>query len=310
MKKIIIIGHTNPDTDSIVSAVIAQDFLAKEFSGAELAACRAGEANNETKFVFKSFGVELPKLVKKITGKESVVLVDFNEMSQAIAGLSFSQVVKVVDHHKIAMTTEAPISCRTEVVGSTSSLLAKMYQETGRKISTKIAKLMLAGILSDTLNLTSPTTTDWDKRMIKELNKIAKLDLKKFVADLFAAKSSLDGISIDTIVNQDYKAFEIGKHKIGVGTWETTNPGSVHEKKEKIMELLRSKKEKDGLEYILFMVVDILKQNCTLYAVDEKEAMFVEKVFKSKAKNGEAFLPGVVSRKKQIIPQITAGLNK
>jgi len=310
MSKIVILGHTNPDTDSIASAVIAQDFFAKEFAGDTVEAYRAGEANNETKFVFKSFGIELPKMLKKVSGKEKIILVDFNEMSQALTGLDFSQVVKIVDHHKISMTTEAPISCRAEVVGSTASLLAKMYLEAGKKISSKIAKLMVAGILSDTLNLTSPTTTNWDRKIVKELNKTAKLDLKKFVAELFAAKSSLEGISLETLINQDYKAFEIGKYKVGVGTWETTNPESVNSKKEKILEMLRSKKEKDGLDYMLFMVVDILKQNCIMYSIDIKESEFIEKVFKSKVSSNEAFLKGVVSRKKQIVPQITAALSK
>ena len=310
MSKIIIIGHKNPDTDSIVSSVIAQDLFAKEFPGAIVEAFRAGEANNETKFVFKTFGIELPKMIKKFSGKEEVVLVDFNEASQAISGLNFSQVMKIVDHHKVSILTESPISLRTEPVGSTSSLLAKMYLEAGKKISGKIAKLMLAGILSDTLNLTSPTTTTWDKKIVKDLNKIAKLDLKKFVANLFVAKSSLAGISLDTIVSQDYKLFEIGKSKIGIGTWETTNPESVNAKKTDLMKLLSSKKEKEGLDFILFMIVDILKQNCVLYAISEKEKEFVEKVFKSKVNDGETILQGIVSRKKQIVPPITVELSK
>lgn len=310
MSKIIITGHKNPDTDSIVSAVIAQDLFAKDFPGSAVEAVRAGEANNETKFIFKSFGIELPKILKKVNEKDSFIMVDFNEMSQAAPGLSFSQVVKIVDHHKVSIETEVPISCRIEPVGSTSSLLAKIYLEAGKKISPKIAKLMLAGILSDTLNLTSPTTSVWDKKIVKDLNKIAKLDLKKFVAELFAAKSSLAGISLNTIITQDYKAFEIGKHKIGIGTWETTNPESVNVAKEKIMALLQDKKKKDGLDYILFMIVDILKQNCVMYAISEEEKGLIEKVFKSKVNESETILKGVVSRKKQIVPPITAELSK
>jgi len=160
------------------------------------------------------------------------------------------------------------------------------------------------------LNLNSPTTTAEDKKLVKELNKLAKLNLKEFVADLFAAKSSLQGISLETLITQDYKDFKMGKYKVGIAVWETTNPESVLAEKENLIKLLAEKKAQDKLDRIIFMLVDIIKQNSLLFIVSEEEQELLKKVFARKISGNEMFLPGVVSRKKQIVPQLTEALSK
>lgn len=306
--KTIVIGHKNPDTDSIVSSIVAADYL-KNVTKQEAVPNRAGNLNNETKFVLTKFKIAVPSLFRGVKGKDRVTLVDHNETSQIAENLSFSQVERIIDHHKVQVATETPISCRMEPIGSTSSLLFKMYQEAGKKISPTNAKLMLAGVLSDTLNLTSPTTTEEDKKIVKELNKIAKLNISEFVKEMFAAKSSLKGISIKDIISLDYKIFEMGKNRVGIGTWETTNPEVVNEKKEEIVKALGEKKQSEKLDYIFFMVVDIIKQNCFMYIITEKEKALAEKVFKGKVANDLMILSGVVSRKKQIVPPLTEELS-
>lgn len=309
MKKVIIIGHKCPDTDSVVASLVAADYC-KSVLKIDAKAYRAGELNNETKFVLQELKESAPALIKSLKNSEGIVLVDHNEKSQISDGLNFAQVEMIIDHHKVVLATEKPIFIRIEPLGSTSSLLAKMYQEAGKKISPKLSKLMLAGILSDTLNLTSPTTTDFDKKLVKDLNKIAKIDIKKFVQEIFAAKSSLKGISLGTLVSQDYKLFEMGKYKVGIGVWETTNPENVNKEKEKIMPLLKNKKIKEKLDYIFFFVVDIIKQSSFLYVIGEDENKLAEKVFGGEKKDNLFFLSGIVSRKKQIIPPITKELSK
>ncbi|MFA5961508.1 MAG: manganese-dependent inorganic pyrophosphatase [Parcubacteria group bacterium] len=309
MKKLIIIGHKNPDTDTVVSSLIAEHYY-KNVLKIEAKAYRAGELNNETKFVLAEFMLQAPALLKKAGEKDVFVLVDHNELSQTVDGLNIGQIERIVDHHKLNLQTEAPIFLRTDPIGSTASVLARMYGEAGKKIPTNIAKLMLAGILSDTLNLNSPTTTEVDRKLVKDLNKIAKLNLKQFVADLFSAKSSLRGISLDILITQDYKVFEMGASKVGIAAWETTKPESVLVEKEKILELLAKKKQQEKLDYIVFMLVDIIAQNSTLFIVSEKEQVLLEKVFAGKISGNEMFLPGVVSRKKQIVPPLTESLNK
>ncbi|MDR3559306.1 MAG: manganese-dependent inorganic pyrophosphatase [Candidatus Pacebacteria bacterium] len=309
MSKIIVIGHKNPDTDSIVSALGAAEYLRKVL-GLDAEAYRAGEINNETKFVLEHIGVEVPPYLESASEDEAISLVDHNEVSQVAEGVDYSKVEYIFDHHKISLQTERPIFLRTEPIGSTASLIAKMFLEKGGEFSAKTAKLLLAGILSDTLNLTSPTATHEDAEISEKLNEIAKIDVFSFADEMFVAKSSLEGISIEDITTLDYKNFEMGGKKVGVGTWETTNPETVNEKKVEIAKVLEIKKEVDRLDYVFFMVADIIKQNSYLYMIGEEEKKLAEKVFKGKMADGIMFLEGVVSRKKQIIPPLTAELEK
>ena len=309
MKKVIVIGHKNPDTDSIIASLVGAEYC-KNALKMKAEARRAGNLNNETKFILERFKVTPPAMFKKVGKDEGVVLVDHNEVSQLADGLDFSQVICVLDHHKMQIATEAPIYLRIEPLGSTSSLLAKMYRNAGKKISILAAKLLVAGILSDTLNLTGPTTTDEDKKIVRELNKVAKLKLNEFAKEMFTAKSSLVGISTEAVVEGDCKVFEMGRSKVGAAVWETADPASVAPQKGKIKEYLRQKKTKEKLDYLFFFVVDILKQNSQLYILDEAEKIVAEKVFKVKVQGDEAYLPGIVSRKKQIIPPLTAELSK
>lgn len=303
-----ITGHKNPDTDSIVSAIAAQQYLSEVLSK-EAVACRAGELNNETKFVLEKFGVQAPEMITAAEGEE-VALVDHNEVSQLADGLNINQVEYIFDHHKMAIATEKPIYCRMEPIGSTSSLIAKMLFEKGTKPSETNAKLLLAGILSDTLNLTSPTTTEIDRQLVPMISEIAKIEIPAFVDEMFKAKSSLEGISTEDIITLDYKTFEMGSSLVGIGTWETTSPESVNEKKIEIMEALKAKKTAENLQYMYFMVVDILNESCQLYIIGEGEGELAKKVFGKEIAEDVMDLPGVVSRKKQIVPQLTEELSK
>ncbi len=309
MNRIVVIGHKNPDTDSIVSAIAMQEYLVKAL-GKEAVAVRAGEINNETKFILEFVGEEKPQLIDTLSGRDVVALVDHNEASQVAENIDYGKVEYIFDHHKLMVSTEKPIFCRCEPLGSTSSLAARLFEENGSILSEKMAKLLLAGIVSDTLNFTSPTTTNEDRVIADKLNAIAKLNIESFASDMFKAKSSLEGISVADMVSLDYKIFEMGSEKVGVGTWETTDPDTVNEKSAEIKQQLEAKKEADGLSMIFFMVVDIIKQNCFLYTVSEKEQMVAEQVFGVVAKDAVLELVGVVSRKKQIVPPLTEYLVK
>lgn len=309
MNKIIVIGHKNPDTDSVISAIAAEELFAKCFEK-DAKAFRAGQINNETKFILEKIGVEVPELISDIDIGQAVALVDHNELGQVSEKVSYANVEYILDHHKLSIATEKPIFCRVEPIGSTSSLVAKMLFEKTESVSEKNAKLLLAGILSDTLNFKSPTTTEEDKKLVEKLNLIAKIDLEKFVEEMFLAKSSLEGILIEEIITLDYKVFEMGSKKVGIGTWETTNPESVNEKKAEILKALIDQKDADKLDFIYFMVVDIFKQNCSLYLIGKQEEEIAKIVFGGQVENEMMFLPGVVSRKKQIVPPLTEELNK
>lgn len=309
MAKTIIIGHRNPDTDTVVSAIAAAEYL-KAVWKIDTQAARSGELNNETRFILKAFSAEAPVSFKKLKKGEKAILVDHNEAGQRPEGIETEALAGIIDHHKLSLETQVPVFVRVEPVGSTSAIIAKMHRESGRKISSKVAKLLLAGILSDTLGLAGPTATDEDRKAVKELNGIAKLDLKVFIKDMFAAKSSLKGISTETLVTQDYKLFEMGGKKVGIGVWETTDPKSVEARKGEIVGLLEARKSKEKAELIFFFVVDIVKQESFLYAVSKDEMKAAEAAFGRKAEGDTLRLPGIASRKKQMVPMLERRLAK
>jgi len=301
--KTIVVGHKNPDTDSVLSAILVSKF-SKKILGFEAESRIAGDVNNETKYILDLVKEAKPKLIKKITN-ENVVLVDTTEPGQIIEGLTEDNLVGIIDHHNLGgLKSSGAIYVRTESIGCACSLIYKILKEKGVKVDKKSAIMMIAGIVSDTLNLTSPTTTPEDKKFLKELTQLTKVDIKKFVAGLFEAKSSLKGISLDRVVECDYKEFEMGGKKVGIGVWETTNPESVNMSAEKIMKLLEDKKIKEDLDYLLFGVVDILKNNTYCYVIGEAEEKLISNVLGATTKDKVAFLKGVVSRKKQIVPQL------
>jgi manganese-dependent inorganic pyrophosphatase len=309
MAKTIAVGHKNPDTDSVLSAILVSKFSKKIF-GFEVEGRVAGDLNNETKFILDVVKEAKPKVIRKI-GSESVVLVDTTEPGQVIEGLSEDNLVGIIDHHNLGgLKTSKALYVRVENIGCTCSLIYKVLKEKGVKVDKKTAIMMLSGIISDTLNLTSPTTTAEDKTFMKELTAIAKIDIKSYVADLFNAKSSLKGISLDKVLESDYKEFEMGSKKVGIGVWETTNPESVNASAAKIIELMKVKKVNEKLDFILFGVVDIIKNNtyCFLAGVAESELM--KTVFDVDAKDDMAFMKGVVSRKKQIVPALMSHFTK
>lgn len=309
MSKTISIGHTNPDTDSVLSAILVSQFGKKIF-GFDIEPAIAGDINNETKFVLNLLKIQKPNLVKNITD-ENVVMVDTTEPGQIIGGLNDTNLVGIIDHHNLGgLKSGKPILARIEPAGCTATVIYKIIREKGIKPNKQAATLILSCIISDTLNLKSPTTSIDDKKALKELNRIAKLNLKSFTKDLFAAKSSLEGIATADIISKDYKNFDMGKNKVGIGVWETTDPETVESKKAELMAALAAKKETEKLNYVFFLIVDILKENSIMYVVSEAEKILAEYIFKAKAENNEIFLKGIVSRKKQVVSPLMAELTK
>ncbi len=301
--KTIVIGHKNPDADSVLSAILVSRF-SKKILGVEAEARIAGSINNETKYILGLVNEDKPKMIKKIA-RENVVLVDTTEPGQILEGLTEDNLAGIIDHHNLGgLKTSKAVYARIENIGCTCSLIYKICKEKGVKVDKKAATMMMAGIISDTLNLTSPTATKEDKTFLRELAELSKADAKEFAARQFEAKSSLKGISLDKVIGSDYKEFEMGGKKIGIGVWETTSPESVNASAGKIMQLLEAKKADEKLDYILFGAVDILRNDSYCYAVGEPERELVKAVFGADAKDGMAFLPGVVSRKKQMVPPL------
>ena len=305
---IIVIGHRNPDTDSIVSAIVGS-YLFNQL-GLDSKPARAGELNRETKFVLNYFQQEEPELVENLNGQD-FILVDHNSVKESVDGRDDSRLLGVIDHHYLSgVRTEKPILYRAEPIGSASTIIAKMFWEKEIDLPTSLAGLLLSGIISDTLKFNSPTTQEEDKKIAQKLAELAQVDIDQLAEQMFEAKSNLDGFSWDEIISGDYKSFESNSKTFGIGVWETVKPEKLLENKTKIIESLRRKKEQDQLDWLLFGVVDIIEQKTYLFLLGQEEDDLAKSVFGGEIEDSIMVLPGIVSRKKQMVPKILEYLSK
>ncbi len=305
---IYLVSHKNPDTDSIVSSLVMKGFLKR--SSQEVMACRIGEVNKETAYILNYFKEKAPSLIKNVSGKK-IFLIDHNEIEHGGKGMEKAEIVGILDHHRLGgIETVFPIFSRTEPLGSTSTLVFKLFKEKGLTINKKQAALLLAGIISDTLKFISPTTTDEDKKIAKELEKISGENINKLTQEMFKARFDVSGINLKDLLNKDYKEFKLGKAIVGIAVWETPSPQGILEKKTKIIERLKKIKKQRKCDLIYFGTLDIFKKECNLIVIGEEERKVAEKAFGKKEKENIIYLPGVISRKKQIIPKLVKVLGK
>ena len=302
MEKILVFGHKNPDTDSITSSIVMANFEKKLGNDAE--SCRLGNINKETEYVLNYLGVEAPKLIDSVEDGANVILVDHNSYEESIDNLDKVNILKVVDHHKIVLSTSYPLYYRAEPVGCTETVLYKMYKEYGIEIDKKIAGLMLSAIISDTLLLKSPTTTDEDKKAVEELTKISDLDPESYGLDMLKAGTDLSSFSIEEILNLDAKQVTLKDTKTIINQVNTASIEEVMKKKVELEEgMEKIIKEKD-LDLFMLLITDIINSNSQVIALG-KAAGIVEKSYGVKLEANTALLKGVVSRKKQVIPILT-----
>ena len=301
-----VIGHKNPDTDSIVSAIVLADYLKQQ--GKKVQAFRAGKINKETEFILNKAKTKAPFLIKSLAGKK-VFLVDHNETEQSLSGIEKAEIVGILDHHKLGGTkTKEPIYVRIEPIGSTSTLIFKLFQESKIKIKQNHAFLLLTGIILDTLKLTSPTTTKEDEITLKKLALISKTNINKISEEIFKIRSDVSGIKIKDLILCDYKDFQEKNITFGVAVHETTNPENVLKKQKQIFSELEKIKKVKKINLIFFVLVDIFKKEALFFLSGKKEKDIIGKALKKEIKENLILLPGVVSRKKQMIPLIIKNL--
>ncbi len=238
------------------------------------------------------------------SNKRKVVLVDHNEIEQSAIGLEEAEIVEIVDHHKIGrVSTTHPINFRNMIVGSTNTIIYSMYKEKGVKIDKTMAGLMLAGIISDTLLLKSPTTTDMDIKAVKELNKIVKLNVEKFGLEMFKSGSSLEGMTYEEVLEMDSKTFKSGDEEFTISQAFTLDIDNILKDKDNYLIEMDKLMKETGVKRFIFAVTDIIK-NGSYILYDSKSEDVVKKAFNIKKVEEGVFLKDVVSRKKQIVPAI------
>src|SRR5574344_772859 len=232
-----------------------------------------------------------------------VVLVDHNESSQAVPGLGQAEILEIIDYHRLAdIQTAQPIRMRNEPVGSTTTIIATMYQESGVMPSPSMAGLMVAAILSDTVMFKSPTCTKRDIAMAERLGKIAGLSLEEIGKILFSSTGS--DKSAEQLIRSDFKEFHIAEQRLGVGQITCADSSIFLNRKAEFLETMRSIAEKNEYDYILLMITDVLLEGTHLLYLGNEDT--IRYAFSAEAHDNEVFLPGVMSRKKQIIPMMTA----
>jgi len=300
-----VIGHKNPDTDSVAAAIGYAELLVKR--GKDAVPLVAGEINKGTALALKKFGVPNPELAHMIDFPEaSVILVDHNEQGQWADNVVKEHVVELIDHHRFGDFSSAqPIYVRTQPVGATSSIITKMYQECDQKPSVGTAGMLLSAILTDTLLFKSPTATDFDKKMADWLNEIVDLDMVEHAQAVFAAKSDISDMPLQKVINKDFKEYHFNSHaKVGIAMFETVDASGPLARKDEFIKELKRIKKAQKLDFMLFAIVDIIEQVAHFIISSGEDAALLDHVFCGEMKDDIMSVPGLVSRKKQIVPPL------
>ena len=234
--------------------------------------------------------------------KESVILVDHNERSQAVEGIEEAHIIEIIDHHRLGgLETSEPIYIRHEPVGSTATIIASMHWRRGIEIPPHIAGLMLSAIVSDTFLFRSPTATAHDKQIAEKLAKIAGLSLEEYGMEVLRAGAHLDSLTPAEIVQNDLKEFQIGEFRVSISQISALDPGTVLKRRDKIQAALEDERRREGYDISALMITDIMHESTNMIFAGQP-VVLITAAFGQPDAAGVVFLPGVMSRKKQVVP--------
>jgi manganese-dependent inorganic pyrophosphatase len=307
-KPVYVIGHRNPDTDSVCSA-IAYAHLKNRLGEPHVRAARAGELNAETAFVLDYFGVSVPELLADASGLD-LILVDHSETGQALPRIGEATVHEIWEHHRIGdLRIPQPIVIHCEPVGATATLIAGQYFAHGITPTRPIAGILIAAILSDTVGFRSPTTTDKDRAVAARLQPLAEVDLESFDRLLRQMRTaSTVHQSADALIGSDFKEFRIDGVRIGIAQVEVTGRDALTPRKGEILAEMRAVRAALGLVQVILMVTDIDGQASDLWVVGDRLDA-VEQAFGPLERHA-VHVPGCMSRKKQVVPRLEAALRE
>lgn len=283
--------------------------LEKALGNADAVACRLGGLNKETEYVLNYFDIEAPELIDDVEDGAQVILVDHNSPSESVDNLENAKILKVVDHHKLALETSYPLFYRAEPVGCTETVLFKLYKENGVEVTKEIASLMLSAIISDTLLLKSPTTTEDDVEAVKELAEIAEIDYESYGLEMLKAGTDLSDFSIEEILDLDAKQIDFGDVKSIVNQVNTASIPDVLEMQEDLEDGIQKIIDDEDLDIFMLLITDIVNSNSEVLVLGS-QASLVEVAYDVTLEDNHALLEGVVSRKKQVVPIMTETASK
>ena len=297
------IGHKNPDSDSIVAAIACADLYAKR--GLDVVAAAQGNPAPETAFILERFGLKAPEVMTSVAGRD-VYVVDYSDLAQAPDDFANCNLKGIVDHHKLGdMTSSSPVEAVVMPVGCTNTILKRMYDYLGFAPSKEIAGAMLCAILSDTVIFKSPTCTEADKKAAAELAAIAGInDIAALGMELFTAKSAVKGVSARDLIMRDFKDFNMSGHKVGIGQLELVDIAILEDRIPELIEEL-GKMKAEGRHTAMLLLTDIMKEGSVLLMASDDPAKVAGAWGKTLGK-GNVWLEGVMSRKKQVVPNLEA----
>ena len=308
MSKVFVTGHKNPDTDSICSALSYAAL--KQAQGVEAVAVCLGEVNKETQYALDYFQVEAPELIASVEEKQAVMLVDHNEPAQSVDGLDKAELLEIVDHHRLGgLNTANPIFVHIEPVGCTATIITKMFDCQKVELPKKIAGLLLSAIVSDTVLFKSPTCTEQDKAAAEKLAVIAGVNLKEYGMAMLKAGADLGDLTPAQIAKTDSKPFSFGNYKAIVAQISVMDTADILAKKAELVAAMQELCQNEGYDMSLLMVTDIMEESTELVFVGEPKQLIAD-AFGKDASGDSIYLPGVMSRKKQIVPQLTEAAAK
>ncbi len=295
-----IFGHTTPDSDSIIGAY-SLSYLKNQL-GEDCIPSRQGEINPETAFILEKFGFKKPILKTSYAG-EKVYLVDFMERSQSPKDIDEATILGIVDHHKLGdLKTDAPLEMWVRPVGCSNTIIKQMFDYYNVEIPKDLAGMMMCAILSDTVIFKSPTCTKEDTKAVKELAKIAQIDDPKALGmEMFIVKSDVLNSTKRELVLRDFKDFNMGGNKIGVGQLEVVDLSVFDNMKDELFEAMAEIKAEGERHSVLLLLTDIMQEGSQLLVLSDENSK-IENAFDIKLQNNQVWLPKVMSRKKQVIP--------
>lgn len=303
MAQIYVVGHKNPDNDSIMAAYTYANLKNMTDADNEYIPVRLGELPAESAMIFEEYGIETPALIERVGEGDVLVLVDHNEMGQAVDGIEDAEVAEIIDHHRIAdVSTSAPITFINLPWGSTTSIITKLYEYFGIAPDKQIAACLLSAILTDTVILKSPTATEVDAKHVEELAQILGVDPVEFGMKIFKSRGGDDDVSIEDICSRDSKEFNFGGKKCWIAQYETVDLDGLRGRTDDIAAQVAKIQEEGGYDAALMLLTDIIVEGSDFIAAGDTD--FIADAFEISFADGPVWMPGVLSRKKQVAAKL------
>jgi manganese-dependent inorganic pyrophosphatase len=300
-----VFGHKSPDTDSTGSAIIWAWYLT-EHRKTPATPALLGEPNTEAAFMLTKWALPKPEIIATVAPGDKVVIVDTNNPAELPSGINEADILQIIDHHKLAggLETKAPIDITIKPLACTATVMHNLMGPHAAKMPRPIKGAMLSCILSDTLEFRSPTTTDQDRRLAETLATELGISIPVYAAEMFAAKSDVGAFSDAELLRMDSKEYTVGGKDLRISVLETTAPRVVLDRKSSLMAAMPAVATEDGADQVLLFVVDILREEATLLVPNDLVKALAEKSFGVTVTGDSVVLPGIMSRKKQIIPNL------